>query len=304
MIRDELGSLTAFAAVAEAKSFTRAAGRLGTSQSALSHRIRRLEERLGVSLLLRNTRSVAVTQAGARLLETLGPALLDIEDKLNAIRGEGSAIAGSLRISSADHAAEAILWPALQEVIPRHPGISVEVIVDNRLVDIVAERFDAGIRLGNNLDDDMIAIPIGPRERAVVVASPGYLSQHGKPSEPGDLSNHQCINRRMPSLDGITKWTFQKDRTQQRVRVSGALAFDRPEMIMEAAVAGFGVAYLLQSQVRRFLDAGQLVAMMEEWTPEMPGYHLYYPGRKQKQPALDVLVEAIRYQENDERQIR
>nr|WP_247750049.1 LysR family transcriptional regulator [Agrobacterium sp. S2/73] len=290
-----MGSLAAFVAVAEAKSFTRAAGRLGTSQSALSHRIRRLEERLGMSLLSRNTRSVAVTQAGLKLLETLGPALLDIEDKLNAIKGNDAEIAGMLRINSADHAAETILWPALKKLVSDHPQISIEVSVDNRLVDIVAARYDAGIRLGNNLDNNMIAVPIGPPEKAVVVASSAYLSKHGTPSTPKDLPYHQCINRRMPSLDGVTKWTFQKEGRNQNVRVSGALSFDKPEMIIDAAVAGFGIAYMLQSQVQTYLDSGQLATMMPDWTPEMPGYHLYYPGKRQKQPALNALIDVIRY---------
>lgn len=295
MIRDELGSLAAFVAVAEAGSFTRAAGRMGTSQSALSHRIRRLEERLGTSLLARNTRSVSVTEAGARLLETLGPALHDIESRLNSLKGAGTRVAGVLRITSADHAAETILWPALKEILPRYPDISVEVSVENRFVDIVSERFDAGIRLGSNLDDDMIAVPIGPRERGALVASPAYLARRGAPATPDDLSAHECINRRMASLDGIAKWTFAKDGRQRKVKVAGQLAFDRPEMIIEAALEGFGVAYLLDSQVRKFLASGQLVPLLPEWALEIPGYHLYYPSRKHKSPALAVLVEAMRY---------
>lgn len=294
MVRDELGSLAAFVAVAEAKSFTRAAGRLGTSQSALSHRIRRLEERLGVTLLSRSTRSVSVTEAGARLMETLGPALDDIEGKLNALKGDAAKVAGTLRITTADHAAETILWPALRRLLPDHPDISVDVSVENRFVDIVAERFDAGIRLGANVAQDMVAVPIGPPETLALVGSPGYLSSHGIPETPQDLSGHRCIARRMPSLDGISSWEFSKGGRKQRVRVKGELAFDRPEMILQAAIDGFGICYVLESQARPFIERGRLTRFMTDWCPSIPGYHLYFSSRKQKSPALSLLVEAMR----------
>lgn len=298
MVRDELGSLAAFVAVAEARSFTRAAGRLGTSQSALSHRIRRLEARLGVTLLSRNTRSVSVTEAGARLLETLGPALDDIEIKLNTLKSDGGRIAGTLRITSADHAAETILWPALKKIIPAHPHISFDVSVDNRFVDIVAERFDAGIRMGGNVDQDMIAIPIGPAEVLAAVASPDYLSKHGVPAAPQDLSGHRCIARRLPSLDGISSWEFHMDGKIQRVKVAGGLAFDRPEMILQAAVDGFGICYVLESQARPFLESGRLSRVLAAWSPVSEGYHLYFSSRRQKSPALSLLVDAMRYRDD------
>jgi DNA-binding transcriptional LysR family regulator len=294
MVRDELGSLAAFVAVAEARSFTRAAGRLGTSQSALSHRVRRLEARLGMSLLARNTRSVSVTEAGTRLLETLGPALQDIEAKLTALKEDGDRIAGNLRITSADHAAETILWPALKKLLPDHPGISVDVSVENRFVDIVAERFDAGVRLGANVAQDMIAVPIGPPVHLALVASPGYLSRYGVPVSPRDLTAHRCIARRMPSLDGISSWEFSKGGKKQRIRISGTLAFDRPEMMLQAAIDGFGICYVLKSQADPFLENGQLTRVMTDWSPEIPGYHLYFSSRAQKSPALKLLVEVIR----------
>lgn len=297
MVRDELGSLAAFVAVAEARSFTRAAGRLGTSQSALSHRIRRLEARLGVILLSRNTRSVSVTDAGAQLLETLGPALDDIEGKLTALKSDGERIAGTLRITTADHAAETILWPALKKIISAHPHISVDVSVENRFVDIVAERFDAGIRMGGNVDQDMIAIPIGPAEALAAAASPVYLSKHGVPETPQDLSGHRCIARRMPSLDGIPSWEFSKDDRKQRIRVGSGLAFDRPEMLLQAAADGFGICYVLESQARPYLERGALTRLLVDWSPSVAGYHLYFSSRRQKSPALNLLVEAIRYSE-------
>lgn len=295
MVRDELGSLAAFVAVAEARSFTRAAGRLGTSQSALSHRVRRLEARLGVTLLSRNTRSVSVTEAGARLLETLGPALDDIEVKLNSLKGDSSRVAGTLRITSADHAAETILWPALRKLLPKHPDIAVDVSIENRFVDIVAERFDAGIRMGANVAQDMTTVPIGPPETLALVASPGYLSRHGIPNSPHELTGHRCIARRMPSLDGISQWEFGRAGKPSRIRVSGALAFDRPEMIIQAAVDGFGICYVLESQARSFIDAGRLTRFMTDWCPDVAGYHLYFSSRKQKSPALALLVDAIRF---------
>lgn len=297
-MHDELGSLAAFAAVAEARSFTRAAGRLGTSQSALSHKIRRLEGRLGIRLLTRTTRSVALTDAGSRLLETLAPALDDIKERLVALTGSETSPAGAVRISSADHAAETILWPALRTLLPRFPGISVEVNVDNGLVDIVADRFDAGIRLGGNLARDMIAVPIGPPERLTVVGSPDYLSANPAPINPADLRTHRCINRHLPTLGGLAPWEFSKNGSQERVRVTGQLAFNRPELIIEAALEGFGLACILASQVKPLVAEGRLISVLDDWCPEFPGYHLYYPSRRQHTLAFEIVRDALRYQPN------
>ncbi|GFM53971.1 LysR family transcriptional regulator [Pseudomonas cichorii] len=300
MFHDEMGSLMAFAAVAEECSFTRAAGRLGTSQSALSHKIRRLEARLGVRLLTRTTRSVSPTHAGERLLETLKPALADITAQLKSLTDVRDKPAGTIRITTADHVAETILWPALNRLLPQYPDIEVEVTVDNGFVDIVAERYDAGIRLGKNVSKDMIAIPIGPMERCVIVGSPEYLAGHPVPTHPDQLASHQCINRRFPSLGGMAAWQFEKEGRQTQIRVSGQVAFNRPEMILEAALAGFGLASLLDSQVIRHVEAGRLVRVLDDWCPEFPGYHLYYPSRRQNTPAFQLLVEALRYGKDPE----
>lgn len=299
MARDELGSLAAFVAVAEARSFTKAAGRLGTSQSALSHTVRRLEQRLGIVLLRRTTRSVAPTEAGSRLLETLRPALEMIDAELGALTQAGDEVAGTIRITSADHAAETILWPALRQLLPRHPALTVEVNVDNAIVDIVAERYDAGIRLGRNVDKDMVAVPIGPAERLTVVASADYLARQPAPRAPDDLADHRCINRWLPSLGGIAAWRFSKDSQEVQARVSGQLACNRPELILQAALDGFGLAYLLASQVQQQVSDGRLVEVMADWCPSLPGYHLYFPTRRQRSPALRLLAEALRYRPED-----
>lgn len=298
MFQEEMGSLMAFVAVAEECSFTRAAGRLGTSQSALSHKIRRLEARLGVRLLTRTTRSVSPTDAGERLLATLKPALAEITAQLESLTDVRDKPAGTIRITTADHVAETILWPALNRMLPKYPDIEVEVTVDNGFVDIVADRYDAGIRLGENVSKDMVAVPIGPMERCVIVGSPAYLAKHPIPTHPDQLTNHHCINRRFPSLGGMSAWRFEKDGQQSQVRVSGQVAFNRPEMIIEAAMAGFGLASLLDSQVIRQVEAGRLVRVLDDWCPAFPGYYLYYPSRRQNTPAFQLLVDALRYEKD------
>jgi DNA-binding transcriptional LysR family regulator len=295
MLKDELPDLATFAAIAELGSFTRAAARLGMSQSALSHAVRRLEARLGVRLLTRTTRSVAPTAAGERLLASLRPALDQIGGGLEAIADLRETPSGSIRITSADHVAETILWPGLRGLLQRYPDVQVEVQVDNGLADIVAERFDAGVRLGANIDKDMVAVPIGPAERLVVVGSPAYLERHPAPRALDDLTRHDCIGRRMPSLGGLSAWTFVAQGRAQRVRTSGRLTFDRPEMILQAALDGFGLAYVLESQARPHLESGRLLACLSEWCPSFPGYHLYYPSRRHHSTAFQLLVDALRY---------
>ncbi len=295
MLRDELGDLATFAAVAEAQSFTKAAGRLGASQSALSHTIRRLEARLGVRLLTRTTRSVAPTPAGERLLATLKPALSSIGAELDALSDFRETPSGTLRISTADYVAETRVWPVLRPLLQAHPDILVELHVDNGFVDIVKERFDAGVRLGGNIEKDMIAVPIGPPERIAVVASPAYLADRGTPLRPEDLGEHACINRHFPSLGGFGAWRFSRDGLAVKVRVSGRLAFNKPEMIARAALDGFGVAYVLESQVAALIAEGRLKRLLEDWCPAFPGYHLYYPSRRQNAPALQLIAEAMRY---------
>lgn len=295
MRREELGDLTAFLAVAEERSFTRAAAKLGTSQSALSHTVRRLETRLGLRLLTRTTRSVAPTEAGERLVETLRPAFEDIDNKLAALTELRDKPAGTIRITTSAHAAEAILWPVLAGLLTDYPDIKVEMTVDNSLVDIVAERYDAGVRLGEQVAKDMIAVPIGPSLRMAVVGAPSYFARKAKPRTPHDLTDHNCINLRLPTLGGFYAWEFEKAGRELKVRVDGQLAFNDIRMILNAARDGFGLAILLEDHARDHIAEGRLVRVLEDWCDPFSGYHLYYPSRRQPTPAFSVLVEALRY---------
>ncbi|QEI08240.1 LysR family transcriptional regulator [Pigmentiphaga aceris] len=293
-MQDELGALAAFVAVADARSFTRAAGKLGTSQSALSHKIRRLEARLGVKLLTRTTRSVAPTEAGHKLLATLAPALAGIKEQLVSLTDDVNKVSGTIRITTADHATETLIWPALKRILPAHPNLAVEIDVDNRFVDIVAEGYNAGVRLGANVDKDMIAVSIGPPQQKVVVGAPAYFARRGTPTVPADLSAHDCLNRKLPSLGGYPPWSFARDGRQVKVRVTGQLAFNRPELIADAAIDGFGVAYLFESQVSDAIKSGKLVCVLQDWCGSVPGYHLYYPMSRQVTPAFQVIIDALR----------
>ena len=250
MQRDELGDLAAFLAVAEERSFTRAAAKLGTSQSALSHTVRRLETRLGLRLLTRNTRSVAPTDAGERLLETLRPAFDEIDTRLAALNELRDKPAGTIRVTAGHHAAETILWPALLRLLPQYPDVRVEVSVDQALTDIVAERYDAGVRLGERVEKDMIAMRIGPDMRMAVVGSPSYFATHPAPKTPHDLTRHRCINLRMPTLGGLYAWEFEKDGRELNVRVDGQVVFNDMALIVKAATEGFGLASVLEGQVK------------------------------------------------------
>ncbi|MBZ6075681.1 LysR family transcriptional regulator [Microvirga puerhi] len=295
MQRGELGDLMAFLAVAEERSFTRAAARLGTSQSALSHTIRRLEARLGVRLLTRTTRSVAPTQAGERLLQTLGPAFDGIDAELAALSEFREKPAGMIRITTGAHAASSILWPTLRRLLPDYPDIKVEVVVDPGLTDIVAERYDAGIRLGEQVAKDMIAVRIGPEMRMVVVGAPSYFARRPRPVRPQDLVGHDCINLRLPTLGGLYAWEFEKDGRELKVRVEGQLVFNDLAFIREAALAGAGLAYLPEDYVRPYIGDESLIWVLADWCPPFPGYHLYYPSRRQPTPAFALLVDALRY---------
>lgn len=295
MRREELVDLNAFLAVAEEQSFTRAAARLGTSQSALSHTVRRLETRLGVRLLTRTTRSVAPTEAGERLLATLRPALDMIGTELSTISELSDKPSGTVRITTSDHAARTILWPALERFLPSYPDVHVELSIDSSLSDIVADRFDAGVRLGEALAKDMIAVRIGPELRMVVIGSPAYLAKAGVPRTPQDLSAHQCINLRMLSSGGIYAWELEKDGRELRVRVEGQLAFNNTDMIMRAAIAGFGLGFIMEDQAAPAIADGSLVTVLDDWCPPFAGYHLYYTSRRQPSAAFALLVEALRY---------
>lgn len=295
MQREEMADLTAFLAVAEEKSFTRAAARLGMSQSALSQIVRRLEERLGLRLLTRTTRSVAPTDAGERVYRTLAPAISDLDATLAALSVLREKPAGIIRITSVEHAAEMVLWPKLRTFLPSYPEIKVEIILDYGLTDIVAERLDAGVRLGEQVDKDMIAVPISPEIQMALVAAPSYFDRHPRPEVPQDLVHHECIRLRLGASRGHAPWEFKKGQRAPHVRVDGPLSFNSLKMIRDAAVDGFGLAYVPQSYVQDPLDARQLVKLLADWSEPLPAYHLYYPSRRQQLPSFSLLVEALRH---------
>lgn len=299
MRREELADLNAFVAVAEERSFTRAAAKLGTSQSALSYTVRRLEERLGVRLLTRTTRSVSPTEAGERLLRTLGPALDKIGAELAALGELREKPAGSVRLTMGEHAAEAVVWPALATFLPEYPDIKVEVIVDYGLTDIVAERYDAGVRLGEQVAKDMIAVRIGPDMRMAVVGAPSYFAKRPRPKLPQELTVHDCINLRLPTYGGLFAWEFEKRGRELKVRVDGPLVFNNLAMRLHATLAGLGLAYLPEDTALAHVAQGRLVRVLEDWCPPFSGYHLYYPSRRQPAPAFALLVDALRYRAKD-----
>jgi DNA-binding transcriptional LysR family regulator len=295
MPRTDLNDLVAFLAVARERSFTRAAARLGVSQSALSQTLRGLEARLGLRLLTRTTRSVAPTEAGERLLRAAGPRLDEINAELAALSELRETPSGTIRITAHDHAVRTILWPALERLLPGYPDIRVEIIVDYGLTDIVAERYDAGIRAGEIVAKDMVAVRIGPDLRMAVVGAPSYLSGQPRPKTPQDLTAHRCINLRLPTHGGFYAWEFEKAGRELRVRVEGQLVFNESDLMLDAALASFGLAYLPEDQVQAHLADGRLVRVLADWCPPYSGYHLYYPSRRQPTPAFAVLVDALRY---------
>ncbi|MBS1019382.1 LysR family transcriptional regulator [Gluconobacter cerinus] len=295
MRREELGSLAMFMVVADEGSFTKAAGKLGISQSALSHSLRRLEARLGLRLLTRTTRSVAPTLAGERLIETLRPALEDIDQKLAALTELRDRPAGTVRITTSSHAAYTVLWPAIDRLTAENPDINVEINIEGGLVDIVAERYDAGIRLGERLEQDMIAVPISPRLRMAAVVSPSYLSGKTIPETPYDLAHHNCINLRLPTSGGLYAWEFERDGKEIRVKTQGQLVFNDINLIVEAALTGHGIAFMLEDHVKDHLSSGTLVRILEDWCEPFDGYYLYYPSRRQPSPAFTLVLDALRY---------
>jgi DNA-binding transcriptional LysR family regulator len=295
MKREHLADLSAFATVAEELSFTRAASKLGMTQSSLSHAIRRLEGRLGLRLLSRTTRSVAPTDAGERLLRTLRPAFEHIDAEIESLTALREQPAGSIRITAAEHAAETVLLPALERLLPAFPDIHVEVTLHYGLTDVVAERFDAGIRLGEQVAKDMVAVRIGPDFRMAAVATPGYFSNRRVPRLPQELHDHQCINVRLPTSGGLYAWEFEKGGREVNVRVEGQLTFNTLWMRLRAARAGLGIAFVPEDIVQADVDAGRFVRVLTDWCAPFPGYHLYYPSRRQTAPAFAVFVEAMRY---------
>lgn len=295
MARENLNDLVAFVAIARERSFTRAAAKLGVSQSALSHTIRALEERMGIRLLTRTTRSVVPTEAGDRLLETVASHLDEIETGLAMLGEMRDKPAGHFRITSTEHAAETILWPAMEEIARAYPDISLEVVIDYGLSDIVAERYDAGVRIGEAIAKDMIAVRIGPELEMAVVATPAYLEERGIPQTPQELVRHNCINLRLASAGGLYAWEFEQDGREINVRVEGQFTFNTSGLIRKAVRAGHGLASIPIDQVQDDIASGALIRVLGEWCPPFSGYHLYYPSRRQNSLAFRLLVNALRY---------
>ncbi|MEG0008105.1 MAG: LysR family transcriptional regulator [Aeromonas sp.] len=297
MLKENFNDLQLFLAVAKERSFTRAAGKLGVSQSALSHAIKGLEGRLNIRLLTRTTRSVAPTEAGERIIDCLEPRLADLEQALGDIIQMNGQDAGNLRLSAGEHAVRSLLWPKLKPFLKAYPQINVELVVDNGLVDIVAGRFDGGVRLGESVDKDMVAVRIGPDMRMVVVGSPAYLASRGTPQTPHELQQHCCINMRLPTAGGLYHWEFERNGKPLRVRVEGQLTLNLLSERIDAAAAGLGLACVPEDMVQTALAAGTLVQVLDDWCPTFVGYYLYYPSRKQHPPAFARLIEALRHQE-------
>lgn len=295
---ESFNDLAAFVAVAKEQNFTRAAAKLGVSPSALSQTIRNLEKRLGVRLLTRTTRSVASTEAGERLLRTAAPRFEEIEAELSALNELREKPAGTVRITAGEHAAISTLQPVLKRLLPDYPDIRVEVIVDYGLTDIVSEGYDAGIRMGEQVAKDMIAVRIGPDMRMAVVGSPAYFERYPLPETPQDLMEHQCINIRLPTYGGLFPWDLEKDGREVNVRVDGQLVFNNIGMRLSSVLDGLGLAYMPEDQVLPYINEGRLVRVLEDWCPYFPGYHLYYPNRQYKSPAFALLLDALHYHGN------
>ena len=295
MQRGNLDDLRALVAVGRERSFTKAAAKLGVSQSALSQTIRQLESRLGVRVLTRTTRSVSLTEAGERLIRTVAPRFEEIDAELEALNALREKPAGTIRVTAGDHAIHSVLWPKLAKFLPNYPDIKVEVVIDYGLTDIVAERHDAGVRWGEQVARDMIAVRIGPDVRFAVVGAKSYFTKRSAPKTPQDLITHNCVNLRLPTYGGLYAWEFERDGRELRVRVEGQLAFNGIFQVLEAALAGLGLAYVPEDLAQPHLVRGRLQRVLEEWCAPWTGYHLYYPHRRQSSPAFALLVDALRY---------
>jgi DNA-binding transcriptional LysR family regulator len=299
MQRGHLDDLQAFVAVAREQSFTKAAAKLGLSQSALSHTMRGLEQRLGVRLLTRTTRRVAPTEAGERLLHTLGPRFEEIENELSAIGELREKPAGTIRITSTEYAAEAIVLPKLAKLLRDYPDIKVEIAVDYGLTDIVTQRYDAGVRSGEQVGKDMIAVRIAPDMRMAVVGTPAYFKKHPEPKRPQDLVHHICINLRLPTLGGLYAWEFEKSGRDLKARVDGQLTFNTTALMLDAALSGYGLTYVPEGLVEPHIAKGRLKRVLADWCPPFSGYHLWYPSRRQSSAAFALFVEALRWRGNN-----
>lgn len=295
MNRRDLNDLLWFLAVAEERSFTKAAARLGTSQPTLSHTIKQLEARLGLRLLTRTTRSVSPTEAGERLLQSLAPRIEEIQTDIDALLATRDTPSGTVRITLSDHALESVVWPKLQPIMHQFPDLKVELNSDNGFRDIVEDRFDAGVRLGESLDKDMIAVRIGSDWRLVAVGSPAYFATRERPAHPRELVGHNCINQRHIRSGGLYAWEFARDGQELRVRVEGQFTFNTSYAQLAAALNGYGIAYMPESIVEADIRAGRLIQVLDDWSPFFAGYFLYYPSRRQLTPAMSVIVDALRH---------
>ena len=297
MPRENFNDLQAFLMVARSRSFTKAAAQLGVSPSALSHSMRGLEERLGIRLLTRTTRSVSPTEAGERLLRTVGPRFEEVEAELAALNALRQEPAGTIRITAGDHPAVTILWPKLSKALAKYPDVKVEINMEGGLIDIAAQRFDAGVRLGEQVAKDMVSVRIGPDVRFAVVGTKAYFARRPAPKSPQDLIAHSCINLRLPTHGGLWAWEFERNGRELKVRVDGQLIFNNIFQVRDAALDGFGLAYIPEDLARTHVSRGQLVWVLQEWSPRWAGYHLYYPSRRQSSPAFALVVDALRYRE-------
>jgi len=294
MARRNFNDLLAFITVAREGSFTRAAGVLGVTQSALSQAIKALEESLGIRLLTRTTRSVSPTAAGEHLLQSIGNHFDDIDAELDALTALRDSPGGLVKITSGDHVLRTVLLPKLMPLLHQYPDVRIEFDVSYALRNIVADRFDAGVRLGESIDKDMVAVPIGPRLRMATAATPGYFAAHGKPKVPGDLTAHRCINIRLPTNGGLYVWEYEKKGRELNVRVDGPLVFSTSPHMVDAALDGLGLVHLPEDELQPHLKSGRLVRVLEDWCPLFPGYHLYYPSRRQPSPAFSLVLDALR----------
>lgn len=295
MPRETFHDIQAFLVVARSRSFTKAAAQLGVSPSALSHSMRGLEERLGIRLLTRTTRSVSPTEAGERLLRTVGPRFEEVEQELAALNELRQKPAGTIRITAGDHPAVTILWPKLSKVLAKYPDVKLEINMEAGLIDIAAQRFDAGVRLGEQVSKDMVSVRIGPDVRFAVVGTKSYLAKHPPPETPQDLVAHSCINLRLATHGGLWAWEFERNGRELKVRVDGQLIFNNIFQVRDAALDGIGLAYIPEDLARPYITKGQLVWILQDWSPPWSGYHLYYPSRRQSSPAFALLVESLRY---------
>lgn len=295
MPRTDFNDLMWFRVVAEEQNFTRAAAKLGVAQSTLSHTIKRLETRMGIRLLTRTTRNVAPTEAGARLLETIAPRLAEIEDEIASLMEFRDKPTGQIRLTLSDHALHTVVWPKLQAVLAAYPDIQVEFSLDTGFRNIVEDGFDAGVRLGESVEKDMIAVRIGPDWRMLAVASPAYAAAHGLPQHPQDLLSHNCVRMRQATRGGIYAWEFEKDGQALNVRVEGQLTFNNSYAMVDAALAGLGIAFVPNSMADHHIASGDLIPMLEDWSPFFDGYFLYYPSRRQNRPAFNVIADALRH---------